>query len=161
LVSLTGLNTYTGVTQILGNYPNIGGLTTVTPYVDGVLSVSSVNNGGLTSPTGIASNAASNLVINGGDFVFAGASDTTDRLFSIGSGSATLTSSGTGPITFSNTGAIANINAANQVASTSSINGTTITGLSTAFLTPGMTLSDSLGDLPAGTSIVEARVIKN
>jgi len=154
-VILNGLNTYTGAVQILGSYPNVGGLTTVTPYVDGQLSIGSVNNGSSSSPLGSSSNVASNLVINGGDLVFIGASDVTDRLFTVGSGGATLTSSGTGPITFTNFGAITQLNAGTQsINGTSNITGTTITGLNTAFLTVGMTVSDSLSNLPGGTSIV-------
>ena len=49
-MSLTGTNTYSGPTVIEG----------------GTLSVSSIENGGVASGIGQASNAAGNLILNGG-----------------------------------------------------------------------------------------------
>ena len=63
---LSGVNLYSGVTLLNG----------------GVLSVGSVTNGGTAGPLGgTASNAASNLVFNGGSLQFTGttATGTTDR----------------------------------------------------------------------------------
>jgi autotransporter-associated beta strand protein len=86
---LTGLNTYTGAT-ILGGSQWLG--------------VNSLANGGMPSSIGASSNAASNLVFNGGALQYTGSntyfaqftqtpSVSTDRLFTL-AGNATLDSSG-------------------------------------------------------------------
>ncbi|MBB5035635.1 autotransporter-associated beta strand repeat-containing protein [Prosthecobacter vanneervenii] len=87
---LSGLNTYTGVSTVSG----------------GVLSVSSLADGGSASNIGGATNAATNLVLNGGTLRYTGAAGTTDHLFSVGTGGGTLDSSGTEGITFSNSGSM-------------------------------------------------------
>jgi autotransporter-associated beta strand protein len=88
---LTGANTYGGVTQINR----------------GTLAVTSLANGGSASSIGNSSNAAGNLVFNGGILQYTGSntqiaiatqtpSVATDRLFTIATGaSATIDSSGT------------------------------------------------------------------
>jgi fibronectin-binding autotransporter adhesin len=86
---LSGASTYTGSTQI-----DVG-----------VLRVNSLANGGSPSSIGASSSAASNLVIDGGTLQYVGAGASTDRLFTLNF-SGTLDSSGSGPINFSNTGAL-------------------------------------------------------
>ncbi|MBN8419765.1 MAG: autotransporter-associated beta strand repeat-containing protein [Verrucomicrobia bacterium] len=86
---LSGTNTYTGVTTMSGT---------------GGLKVSSLANGGSASSIGASSNAASNLVLNGGTFVYTGGAVSTDRLFSVGTSGATLSVVGSGGVTFTNTG---------------------------------------------------------
>ena len=76
-VILNAANDYSGTTTIKG----------------GVLSVASLANGGLDSPLGSSSNAAANLVIDGGTLSSSGAA-TTDRLFTVGPAGATLDGSG-------------------------------------------------------------------
>lgn len=66
----TGNNTYTGVTTLTG----------------GTLSVSSIGNGGVAGGLGASSNAASNLVFNGGTLQYTGADASTDRNFTINTG---------------------------------------------------------------------------
>jgi fibronectin-binding autotransporter adhesin len=83
-------NTYSGVTTISG----------------GVLSVSNLANGGGISNIGVSSNAATNLVLNGGTLQFTGTAKSTDRLFSVGIAGATLDASGSGAISFTNTGSL-------------------------------------------------------
>ena len=61
--------------------------------------------GGSASSIGASSNAAANLVFNGGDLQYTGAQTSTDRLFTIGSNGGAIDASGSGPLTFSNTGA--------------------------------------------------------
>jgi fibronectin-binding autotransporter adhesin len=94
--TLAGASTHTGVTTI-----SAGTLSTGTT---GILA-----NGGVASSIGESSNAAANLVLNGGILQYAntGAAESTDHLFTLGSAGGTLQASGTNPITFSNTGSIA------------------------------------------------------
>ncbi|MGA2060615.1 MAG: autotransporter-associated beta strand repeat-containing protein [Thermoguttaceae bacterium] len=86
-------NTYTGPTSLLG----------------GTLSVATLANGAANSPIGASSNAAANLVLNGGTLQYTGAAVTSDRLFTLGTGASagTLDASGTGALTLSNAGALA------------------------------------------------------
>ena len=89
-------STYSGVTTISG----------------GVLGVDHLTNGGQASSIGASSNAASNLVIGNGTLLgatlrYTGTGDTTDRLFTLLTGSSVIESSGTGAIVFSNTGSAA------------------------------------------------------
>jgi len=69
-LALTGSNTYTGVTNIVG----------------GMLSTSLLANSGTASPIGQATNAAANLVLAGGTLQYTGASVATDHGFTLGSG---------------------------------------------------------------------------
>jgi|GEM_PF-2136044 len=73
----------------------------------GVLSVTSVANGGTASALGAASNVASSILLNGGTLAYTGGNGTTDHLFTLAAAVNTIDSSGTGTLTFSNTGAIA------------------------------------------------------
>ena len=101
-------NTYTGPTTIGGgalpsNY-DFGNLST--------LNVAHLANGGQNSSIGASSGAASNLIFNPGsggtaNLNYSGTGDSTNRLFTIASGSAAINSSGTGPLVFTNPGAIA------------------------------------------------------
>ena len=100
-------NTYTGPTTIGGgalpsNY-DFGNLST--------LNVAHLANGGQNSSIGASSSAASNLIFNPGsggtaNLNYSGTGDSTNRLFTIASGSAAINSSGTGPLVFTNPGAI-------------------------------------------------------
>ena len=70
-VTLSNANTYTGVTIIAG----------------GTLSVATIGNGGVTSSNlGSASNAASNIVFDGGTLQYTGSTATSDRAFTINAG---------------------------------------------------------------------------
>jgi autotransporter-associated beta strand protein len=77
----------------------------------GVLNVGTFANGGANSSIGAATNAAANLVLNGGTLQYTGgAAVTTDRLFTLGAGTVTFDSSSATAVNtvgFSNTGAIA------------------------------------------------------
>jgi autotransporter-associated beta strand protein len=88
---LSGTNTYTGVTTMSGS---------------GALKVSSLANGGSASSIGASNNAASNLVLNGGTFIYTGGAVSTDRLFSVGTSGAILSVVGSGGVTFTNTGSM-------------------------------------------------------
>lgn len=88
--TLSGANTFTGVTTISG----------------GTLSVGTIGNGGVAGNLGQASNAAANLVLNGGTLQYTGGAASTDRLFTLGTGGGTIDSSGSGTATFSNAGSM-------------------------------------------------------
>lgn len=90
---VSGANTYTGITRITG----------------GVLSVATLGNGGAASTLGQSANGAANLVIDGGTLRYTGSGHSTDRLFTLGNNGATLDASGTGVVTFANTGTLGNV----------------------------------------------------
>jgi fibronectin-binding autotransporter adhesin len=73
----------------------------------GVLEITKLAGGGANSSIGSSSNAASNLAIDGGTLEYSGSGDSTDRLFTVGTGGATLDSSGTGPVNWTNAAAVA------------------------------------------------------
>jgi len=83
-----GLNTNTGVIAING----------------GMVSVSTLANGGSASDIGSSANAAANLTLSGGTLQYAGATASSDRLFSVGTNGATIDASGTGALNLNNTG---------------------------------------------------------
>lgn len=126
-VSLTGANTYSGVTKILG------GTLIVTPLADG----------GVNSPLGSSSSAAANLVIDGGTLQLNTTSSSSDRLFTIGTGGATLFAN-VSTMAFTNTGAL----------------GFTGSGARTLTLTEGNrlgSLAASITDGPGGaTSLIKS-----
>ncbi|MBD8051741.1 YDG domain-containing protein, partial [Limnohabitans radicicola] len=88
--TLNGVSTYTGITTISG----------------GVLSVSVMAIGGTASGIGQSTNAAANLVINGGTLQYTGGTASTDRLFTLGSNGGGLDASGTGELTWAATGSV-------------------------------------------------------
>jgi fibronectin-binding autotransporter adhesin len=73
-LTLSGANTYTGVTALNG----------------GALSIPSISNATVAGPLGSAAVAATNLVINGGTLNYTGASGSTDRGFTAGASGATF-----------------------------------------------------------------------
>ncbi len=90
--TLSGANSYSGVTTISG----------------GILSVGTVANGGTSSGIGAATSMVQSLVIDGGTLQFTGSTDqSTNHLFTIGSGGATIDASGTGALSLNNTNNLA------------------------------------------------------
>jgi autotransporter-associated beta strand protein len=67
ILSLTGVNTYTGATSINA----------------GVLNPATITNGGVAGGIGASANAASNLVLGGGTLQYTGATTATDRNFTL------------------------------------------------------------------------------
>ncbi len=120
-VKLQAANNYTGSTRILRKYlPSNAGQAeasqrsnagnndgTTTGAVTTTLTATTLANGGVASSIGSSSNAASNLVIQGSTLKYAGGAASTDRLFTVGASGATLDASGTGAVSFTNTGALA------------------------------------------------------
>jgi len=97
VTQLSGANTYTGPTFING----------------GVLAVATLANGATASTLGASSSDAANLVFAPDSILlYNGTGSSTDRLFQIGTATsgnntlATIESSGTGAVAFTNTGAI-------------------------------------------------------
>ncbi len=114
LIHGTGGLTLTGATGTV-NFNNTANDYTGVITIGGALSARSValvvptlTNGGLASPVGAQSAAASNLVLDGGTFrTTTGAAVSTDRLFTVTNFGGAIESSGLSPVTFSNTGAVA------------------------------------------------------
>jgi fibronectin-binding autotransporter adhesin len=132
-----GVTTFAGAISGSGNLvKNLGGTqalsgcgstyTGTTTINAGILSVSCLANGGTASAIGAASNAAGNLVLNGGTLQYTGTGNSTDHLFTLGpSTTSALDASGTGAVQFTNTGAIA-------FSSANTAQTVTLTGSSTA-----------------------------
>jgi autotransporter-associated beta strand protein len=112
----------------------------------GVLSVSNLANGGVASNIGRSTNAAANLVFNGGTLQYTGAGVSTDRQFTLGTGGGTIDASGSGALNFTNTAAIA--------FSGTGPRALTLTGSNTAT----NTLAAVLGDSSGPSSLIKAGV---
>lgn len=85
-----GVNGYTGATVVNG----------------GVLSVGVLANGGVPSDIGASVSGAGSLVLNGGTLETTGGSQTSDRLFTLGTGGGTIRVAGSGPLALDNNGAV-------------------------------------------------------
>jgi fibronectin-binding autotransporter adhesin len=125
---LSGANIYTGVTTISG----------------GILSTQLLANGGVASGIGQSTNAAANLVLDGGTLQYTGAGASTDRQFTLTANGGGIDASGTGTLTFANTAAIALSGAGSRAL--------TLTGTNTAT----NTLAASLGDSGGPSSLIKS-----
>lgn len=171
-VAVTGLNNYTGTTTIRGDYlitdqefarsstgTNNFGFNPYAVRTNSVLSVSVLADGGSASGVGASGNAAGNLVFQGGTLKYTGAGSSTDRLFTMNPIGATLDASGTGAVQFTNTGAIAQVDAAPRTGNVQTgTNGRIIPNVGdVSDLTPGMVVSAELAGvgtyLPAGVQV--------
>ena len=133
----TGANSWAGVTRVLG----------------GTLDVSLLADGLQNSGIGRSSNAATNLVLNGGTLKYSGVATSTDRLFTVGTSGGGLDSSGSGAVTLNNAGNNITAEAANR-------NGTRVAGSNIvtgvtnfADLKVGARIHSGTG-IPSGTTIV-------
>ena len=108
----------------------------------GTLAVTALADAGTASPLGSPTNvAAANLVLNGGTLSYTGATQSTNRLFTLGALSGTIDASGSGPLTFSNAGSIV-------IPSIDASRTLTLTGTNTG----ANTLTPILAD-PTGTGV--------
>jgi autotransporter-associated beta strand protein len=133
---LEGANTYTGTggeldgdgaggvpgipiaaTRVVGSYlPTIQpkaeanvsstGSEADTFEVDSTLTVTNLADGGAASSIGSSTSAAGNLFIQRATLKYDGAGATTDRLFTVGTGGATIDASGDGALVFDNPGTL-------------------------------------------------------
>lgn len=138
-LTLTGSNTYTGVTTIGA----------------GVISVASIGNGGAAGNLGQATNAAANLVFDGGTLQFTGNSAGTDRSFTINTGTTATIEVTTSGQTLTMSGASA---ATTGALTKNGLGGLTLTGnnLHTGITTVNngtLTLSGGAGSLAASSGI--------
>ncbi|QDC39312.1 autotransporter outer membrane beta-barrel domain-containing protein [Sphingobium fuliginis ATCC 27551] len=135
-IANNGNNTFAGAITGTGNFVKNGGAIQilsgcdssydgVTTIRQGVLQVSCLTDGGVSSSIGASGNTASNLVLNGGTLRYVGAGGSTDRRFTLGASASALDASGTGAIAFTNTGPIA-------FSSLNTVQSVTLTGTSTA-----------------------------
>jgi fibronectin-binding autotransporter adhesin len=126
--------------------------TGVTTISQGVLGVDKLADAGQPSSLGASANLATNLIIggvSGGALRYTGAGDSTNRLFSIGQGSGAnpgigvIESSGSGPIKFTNTGAITQFGGTARVFGLGGTN------------TGDNTLAGSIGNAAGGTTLAK------
>jgi len=174
-VRITGTNNYTGTTQVIAKYTNtlerqaavdsVGGASGHI-YTGTTLAVSNLGNGGSSSSLGSSSSDAANILIRGSTLKYIGAATSTNRLFTIGTGGATIDASGSGAINFTNAGALGMEVAPPRQGQTDGFSGTRdqVTHLpSTADLVVGMPVSGltspstSFGNfaIPSGAVITE------
>lgn len=119
-VALNGANSYSGVTRIQAKYhtttqnqaiANTSSNISNVVYEGTTLTANTLLNGGVNSSIGSSSSAASNLVIQGSTLKYAGtgSNGTTNRLFTVGTGGATLEAAGSSGsvMNFTNTGSLA------------------------------------------------------
>jgi autotransporter-associated beta strand protein len=125
-----------GTLYLTGNNPYLS----VTTITGGILSTPLLANGGSASGIGASSNAATNLILDGGTLQYTGAGASTDRLFSL-QASSTIDASGAGAVNFTNTGAMGF-----TVAKTLTLTGTN---------TGANTLAAVIGDNTGATSIIK------
>ena len=122
VVNITASNNYTGATSVIAKYvttlENAAAANTISftdgdiipndqVYLGTTLTATTLANGGTASSIGSSSNAAGNLYLQGSTLRYIGAGASTDRLFTIGSGGATIDASGNGALSFTNSGALA------------------------------------------------------
>ena len=156
-VRLLGDNTYTGATSVNTKYTasrqeqaavdDTGGADSIfyDRLVAPILEVDDLANGGVASSIGSSSNAAANLRIQGSTLRYIGTGDSTDRLFTLGTGGGTIDSSGSGALVFSNSGALAIPDAADHIGTLDDFtaNPTEIVNVDdTSDVIVGMTVSD-------------------
>jgi autotransporter-associated beta strand protein len=123
------------------------GFTGATTLNSGLAIVTSLPNGGVASPIGASSAAASNLVLNGGTLQYVGSGASTDRLFTLTNAQSTIDASGTGALNFTNTGAMGFVNSGNRTL--------VLQGNNTSTNTLAAAIGDSIG-IPGANGVAAA-----
>lgn len=95
------LKTGGGVLEFQNATTQYQGATTIQ---GGAMIASILANGGSDSSIGRSTNAAANLVLNGGTLRYTGATTSTNRNFTLGTSGGTLEANGTGAVNFTSTG---------------------------------------------------------
>jgi fibronectin-binding autotransporter adhesin len=147
LLGGSGENNFSLVKQGSGSLPLAAGNTYAgsTTISGGSLMAYALANGGLTSSLGTSSNAAANLVLDGGTLEYVGSNVSTDRPFSVGTSGGTINVAGTGAVNFTHPGAIGYHGQSGP--RTLTLTGTNI---------GSNTLSPVIGDSGGATSLVKA-----
>jgi autotransporter-associated beta strand protein len=122
-VQLPASNNYTGTTRVVGKFEtsNRANAAASLPGIeadesenfirgqmfrDTTLTITNLSNGGLASSIGSALSDAANLLIQNATLKYVGPAVSTNRLFTVGTGGATIDASGTGALNFTNSGAL-------------------------------------------------------
>lgn len=164
VVSLQGINDYTGVTEIRSERTrtfqfqaekqdfSLGNV----HFVPVTLEVTHLGNGGQNSSIGSSSSDAENLVIHGGTLRYVGSGDTTDRAFTVGTPGATLDASGSGAVVFTNVNGVVMADADPRLGTTNvQLHPSEVRGLSTTHdILVGMTISGE-NAIPANAVVAE------
>jgi len=115
-LTMEGVNAYTGITRINA----------------GVLSVSTIGNGGVAGNLGAATNAAANLVLGGGTLQYSGSTNSTNRNFTLTIGTTSKIDVTASDLTISGTSVVNNGALTKEGAGTLILSGTNgHTGLTT------------------------------
>ncbi len=128
-LTLNGTNTYTGATTINA----------------GVLSVGMIGDGGVAGNLGQATNAAANLVLGGGTLQYTGATDSTDRSFTLTTGTTSIFDITTNDLTISGSSTATNGGLTKTGAGTLTLAGSNLhTGVTT--ITAGVLSVSTIGN---------------
>jgi fibronectin-binding autotransporter adhesin len=177
LTGTTNLSSTSGTVEVTAKYVTSlqnqaalddVGLASNRLYVGTTLTADVLANGGTSSSVGAAAATADRILLRGSTLKYAGvANAATNRLFTIGTGGATIDASGTGTVDFSGTGALGLELAESRLATYDGISegsNNVLTGLpSTTNLVLGMEVSGIVGGdsiqgdptIPAGARIID------
>ncbi len=136
-LTILGLGSGAGVTTFTNPGNTFTGGLTLNNF--GVLAVETIANGGVASQLGAAPADAGKIVFNAGTLRINGAGGSTDRLFTLAA-NGVIDSSGTGAVTFTNTGEIAHTGTAARTL--------TLTGSNT----DANTFAPVIGNVPGSTT---------
>ena len=96
-------------------FANASSYTTPVTIEGGVLEAAVLANGGANSSLGKSTNAAANLVLDGGTLRYTGGTASTDRQFALGANSGGIEANGGGAVTFSSTALVAFVGSGNRM----------------------------------------------
>ena len=95
-------------------FANGSSYTSPVTVAGGVLQAAVLANGGANSSVGASSNAAGNLVLDGGSLRYTGGTVSTDRQFTLGANGGGIEANGSGAVTFSSTAPVAFVGSGNR-----------------------------------------------